>query len=147
MRPARSVTARSSAGSIPGPACYGRGGENPTNTDANLVLGRLGGDLVGGNLDLDPARATAAIEQQIARPLGMDVKTAAKAILNVANANMADAIRLVSIMRGYDPRDFALVAFGGAGPLHGLRWPQSLPSRRSSSPPTPGDLCHGLFAG
>ena len=127
-----------SAGSIPGPACYGRGGENPTNTDANLVLGRLGGDLVGGNLDLDPARATAAIEQQIARPLGMDVKTAAKAILNVANANMADAIRLVSIMRGYDPRDFALVAFGGAGPLHGVALATELAIPTVIIPPHPG---------
>ena len=137
-----------SAGSIPGPACYGRGGENPTNTDANLVLGRLGGDLVGGNLDLDPARATAAIEQKIARPLGMDVKTAAKAILNVANANTADAIRLVSIMRGYDPRDFALVAFGGAGPLHGvaLATELAIPTVIVPTPPR-GDLCYGLFAG
>ena len=127
-----------SAGSIPGPACYGRGGENPTNTDANLVLGRLGGDLVGGNLDLDPARATAAIEQKIARPLGMDVKTAAKAILNVANANTADAIRLVSIMRGYDPRDFALVAFGGAGPLHGVALATELAIPTVIVPPHPG---------
>ena len=127
-----------SAGSIPGPACYGRGGENPTNTDANLVLGRLGGDLVGGNLDLDLARATAAIEQKIARPLGMDVKTAAKAILNVANANTADAIRLVSIMRGYDPRDFALVAFGGAGPLHGVALATELAIPTVIVPPHPG---------
>ena len=127
-----------SAGSIPGPACYGRGGENPTNTDANLVLGRLGGDLVGGNLDLDLARATAAIEQKIARPLGMDVETAAKAILNVANANMADAIRLVSIMRGYDPRDFALVAFGGAGPLHGTALATELSIPTVIVPPHPG---------
>lgn len=127
-----------SAGSIPGPACYGRGGENPTNTDANLVLGRLGEDLVGGNLDLDLARATTAIEQKIARPLGMEVKTAAKAILNVANANTADAIRLVSIMRGYDPRDFALVAFGGAGPLHGVALATELSIPTVIVPPHPG---------
>jgi len=127
-----------SAGSNPGPACYGRGGENPTNTDANLVLGRLGGDLVGGDLDLDPARARASIESAIARPLGMDVESAAQAIINVANANMADAIRLVSIMRGYDPRDFALVAFGGAGGLHGAALAKDLAIPAVIVPPHPG---------
>ena len=95
-----------SAGSNPGPACYGLGGDEPTNTDANLVLGRLGNDLVGGGLALDVSLAVRAIESKIAEPLGMDVQTAAEAIINVANANMADAIRLVSISKGYDPRDF-----------------------------------------
>ena len=127
-----------SAGSIPGPACYGRGGELPTNTDANLVLGRLGGDLVGGDLDLDVARARTAIETHIARPLGMDVETAALAIIDVANANMADAVRLVSIMRGYDPRDFALVAFGGAGALHGAAIAGDLAIPTVIVPPHPG---------
>ncbi|MGR8950096.1 MAG: hydantoinase/oxoprolinase family protein [Gammaproteobacteria bacterium] len=127
-----------SAGSIPGPACYGRGGENPTNTDANLVLGRLGGDLVGGDLGLDVALARSAIEKKIAQPLGMDVESAAKAIISVANANMADAIRLVSIMRGYDPRDFALVAFGGAGALHGAALAKDLAIPAVIVPPHPG---------
>ena len=127
-----------SAGSIPGPACYGRGGELPTNTDANLVLGRLGGDLAGGDLDLDVDKARTAIEQKIAVPLGMDVISAAQAIIKVANANMADAIRLVSIMRGYDPRDFALVAFGGAGALHGAALARDLSIPKVIVPPHPG---------
>jgi N-methylhydantoinase A len=127
-----------SAGSEPGPACYGRGGEQPTNTDANLVLGRLGAGLAGGDLGLDVARARAAIDTRVARPLGMDVDGAAKAILRVANANMADAVRLVSIMRGYDPRDFALVAFGGAGALHGAAVAKDLAIPKVIVPPHPG---------
>ncbi len=127
-----------SAGSEPGPACYGRGGEKPTNTDANLVLGRLGAGLAGGDIGLDAVRASAAIETYVARPLGMDVKTAAQAILRVANANMADAVRLVSIMRGYDPRDFALVAFGGAGALHGAAVAKDLAIPKVIVPPHPG---------
>ncbi|MEQ8234631.1 MAG: hydantoinase/oxoprolinase family protein, partial [Gammaproteobacteria bacterium] len=145
-----------SAGSIPGPACYGRGGELPTNTDANLVLGRLGGNLVGGGLELDAARARTAIETHIARPLGMDVESAAKAIIKVANANMADAVRLVSIMRGLDPRDFALVAFGGAGALHAAAMARDLAVPTVIVPPHPGvtsalgcllvDIRHDLLA-
>ena len=127
-----------SAGSDPGPACYGRGGEKPTNTDANLVLGRLGAGLAGGDLGLDVTSARAAIETRVARPLGMDVEAAAKAILRVANANMADAVRLVSIMRGYDPRDFALVAFGGAGALHGAAVAKDLAIPKVIVPPHPG---------
>ena len=127
-----------SAGASPGPACYGRGGELPTNTDANLVLGRLDGALAGGDVALDLGRATSAIDTHIARPLGMDVETAAKAIISVANANMAGAIRLVSIMRGYDPRDFALVAFGGAGALHGAALARDLSIPTVIVPPHPG---------
>ena len=127
-----------SAGSIPGPACYGRGGEKPTNTDANLVLGRLGGGLVGGDLDLNPELAHKAIEEHIAKPLGLTVVEAAESIIAVANANMADAIRLVSIMRGYDPRDFALVAFGGAGALHGAALAKELAIPSVIVPPHPG---------
>ncbi|MSR13407.1 MAG: hydantoinase/oxoprolinase family protein [Gammaproteobacteria bacterium] len=127
-----------SAGASPGPACYGRGGENPTNTDANLVLGRLDGSLVGGDLKLDVKRAITAIESKIARPLGMDLISAARAIIKVANGNMSDAIRLVSIMRGYDPRDFALVAFGGAGALHGAALARDLSIPSVIVPPHPG---------
>ncbi len=127
-----------SAGSNPGPACYGLGGDEPTNTDANLVLGRLGNDLVGGGLALDVSLAVRAIDSKIAQPLGMDVQTAAEAIINVANANMADAIRLVSISKGYDPRDFALVAFGGAGALHGVALAQELSVPTVIVPPHPG---------
>jgi N-methylhydantoinase A len=127
-----------SAGARPGPACYGQGGEQPTNTDANLVLGRLGGGLAGGDLRLDVARARGAIQRAIARPLGLDAIEAARAIIEVANANMADAIRLVSIMRGYDPRDFALVAFGGAGALHGVALARDLAIPIVLVPPNPG---------
>lgn len=107
-----------SAGADPGPACYLKGGTNPTNTDANLLLGRLGKGLIGGRLQLDTDAAYKAVKEKIADPLGMDPITAALAIIKVANANMCDALRLVSIRRGYDPREVALVAFGGAGPLH-----------------------------
>jgi N-methylhydantoinase A len=127
-----------SAGSVPGPACYGRGGERPTNTDANLVLGRLGGGLVGGGLTLDVALARTAIEEYVAGPMGMDLVTAAKAIIEVANANMADALRRVSIMRGHDPRDFALIAFGGAGALHGAALARELAIPTVIVPPHPG---------
>ncbi len=127
-----------SAGASPGPACYGYDGIEPTNTDANLVLGRLSGDLVGGDLNLDIGKAEEAIINKIAQPLSMDLISAAKAIISVANANMADAIRLVSIMKGYDPRDFALVAFGGAGPLHGAALAKDLSIPTVIVPPHPG---------
>ena len=127
-----------SAGARPGPACYGQGGELPTNTDANMVLGRLGTGLAGGDLSLDQQCAEQAIAEHVAAPLGLAMVEAAKAIINVANANMADAIRLVSIMRGYDPRDFALVAFGGAGALHGAALARELAIPTVIVPPNPG---------
>ncbi|MCR3721927.1 MULTISPECIES: hydantoinase/oxoprolinase family protein [Prauserella salsuginis group] len=108
-----------SAGADPGPACYQLGGKEPTNTDASLVLDRLGTELVGGAMSLDRTAAENAIAGQIAEPLGLELDEAASDVLQVANANMADAVRLISIRRGYDPRDFALVVFGGAGGLHG----------------------------
>ena len=109
-----------SAGSDPGPACYGKGNERPTVTDANLVLGRInaarpiGSGL--GALDLDAAHA--AIEAHVAKPLGLEITQAAEAIVKVAISNMAGAIRLVSIERGYDPKNFAAMPFGGGGALH-----------------------------
>ncbi len=127
-----------SAGARPGPACYGQGGEQPTNTDANMILGRLGAGLAGGDLGLDASLAERAIATHVASPLGLDTIAAAKAIIDVANANMADAIRLVSIMRGYDPRDFALVAFGGAGSLHGVALARDLSIPTVIVPPYPG---------
>ncbi len=127
-----------SAGSQPGPACYRRGGELPTNTDANLLLGRLGTELVGGDLVLDREAAERTIREQIAQPLGLDPYEAARAILRVSNANMADAVRLVSIMRGHDPRDFALLAFGGAGALHGADLARELAIPTVIVPPYPG---------
>ena len=92
-----------SAGADPGPACYGRGNTTPTNTDANLALGRLGTQLAGGQIVLDKAASETAVRTGVAEPLGMDPVAAAKAIVSVANANMADAVRLISISRGYDP--------------------------------------------
>lgn len=109
-----------SAGADPGPAAYRRGGTLPTTTDANLVLGRLGTELVGGGMTMDVEAARAAIATHVAGPLGLGVEEAAAAILRIATANMTEAIRLVSIQRGLDPRDFGLVAFGGGGPLHGV---------------------------
>lgn len=109
-----------SAGSNPGPVCYGLGNKRPTVTDAHVVLGRINAERpIGGQLTrLDVAAAEAAIEEQIARPLGMSVMAAAEAILTVANAKMAGALRLVSIEKGHDPQKFALVPFGGGGSLH-----------------------------
>jgi N-methylhydantoinase A len=127
-----------SAGADPGPACYARGGTQPTNTDANVVLGRLGETLAGGAVALDGEAALQAIEEHSARPLGLTPQEAASAIIRVANANMADAVRLISIRRGYDPRDFALVVFGGAGPLHGAALAKELAIPTVLVPPHPG---------
>jgi len=107
-----------SAGAEPGPACYGLGGNEPTNTDANLVLGRLSTELLGGQMRLNQEAAVTAVCDQIGDPFNLEVAEAANSILKVANANMCDALRLISVRRGYDPRDFALVSFGGAGGLH-----------------------------
>jgi N-methylhydantoinase A len=106
-----------SAGADPGPACYQSGGEAPTNTDANLILGRLNTELLDGRMQLSRAEAETAVKK-IAAVFDMTLVDAAYAILKVANANMCNALRLISVTKGYDPRDFALVAFGGAGPLH-----------------------------
>jgi N-methylhydantoinase A len=126
-----------SAGADPGPACYKRGGTDPTNTDANVVLGRLGGELVGGALTLDADAAANAVAG-IGDRLDLDVTDTARAIVRVANANMADAVRLISIRRGYDPRDFALVVFGGAGALHGAALAKELGIPSVIVPPNPG---------
>ncbi len=109
-----------SAGSDPGPVCYGLGNERPTVTDANLVLGRIDPDRpIGGKLErLDINAARRAIDEHIARPLGLDIAEAAEAILRLANAKMAGAIRLVSIEKGHDPQSFAAMPFGGGGALH-----------------------------
>lgn len=111
-----------SAGSLPGPACYGKGGDRPTTTDANLVLGMINPDyFLGGEMALDRAAAEAAIARHIAEPLGVGVDEAAEAIVEVVNNNMANASHLLTTRRGLDPRDFALVAVGGAGALHAGR--------------------------
>ncbi len=108
-----------SAGALPGPACYGRGGTEPTVTDANLVLGRIDPEyFLGGTWRLDRSAAEAAIRTRIAEPLGMSLEQAALGIVDILDARMADLVRRVTIGRGLDPRDFALLAIGGAGPLH-----------------------------
>jgi N-methylhydantoinase A len=111
-----------SAGADPGPACYGKGNTEPTITDANLVLGRLNPHyFLGGEIKLDLEMAWRAIEEKCARPLGLNVVEAAHGIVEIANAAMVNALRLVSVQRGYDPRDFVMVSFGGAGPVHANR--------------------------
>ena len=128
-----------SAGADPGPVCYGRGGTQPTVTDANLVLGRLSADyFLGGEIGLDRAAAERAIEQYCAEPLAMDLVAAANGIVEIANAAMVNALRLVSVQRGYDPRDFALVAFGGAGPAHANRLAAMTEIPVAIIPPSPG---------
>ena len=128
-----------SAGADPGPVCYGRGGTQPTVTDANLVLGRLSPDFfLGGEMQLDVPAARSAIEEQCARSLGLGVVETAHAIVEIANAAMVNALRLVSVERGYDPRDFVLVAFGGAGPLHANRLAAETEVARTVIPASPG---------
>ena len=120
-----------SAGADPGPACYGLGGQLPTVTDANLVLGYLDARyFLGGTRSLDEATARAAIEAQVAKPLGVEVVGAAWGIYQLVTLDMEGAIRVVSIGRGKDPRDLACVTFGGAGPIHGSRLARSLGIRR-----------------
>jgi N-methylhydantoinase A len=128
-----------SAGAMPGPACYGRGGEAPTVTDANLLLGRLDpGFFLGGELPLDAAASERAVTERCGKPLGLDPVKVAAGIVDIANAHMIAAVRLVSVQRGYDPRDFVLVAFGGAGPLHANALASDLGIRAVLVPPSPG---------
>jgi N-methylhydantoinase A len=129
-----------SAGAVPGPACYNKGGVDPTVTDANVVCGYLPPRLLGGEMPLDIASARAAV-QHIADALNLSVEAAAEGILKIVNENMFGALRLVSVQRGFDPRDFALVAFGGAGPLHGNALAELLGSYPVIVPPAPGLLC------
>ena len=127
-----------SAGSAPGPACYGAGGMEATNTDANMVLGALKPEgLAGGAMRLRPELAQDAV-QRIADRLGMDVTKAANGIITVSNANMVQAMRQVTTERGYDPREFALVAFGGAGPLHCAELALQMSIPKVIVPPNPG---------
>lgn len=135
-----------SAGADPGPACYGRGGEEATVTDAHVVLGHLPAALLGGRMTLDRKRAEMAVGRVAAR-LGITTEVAARGILAIADNNMVGAIRVVSVERGHDPRDFALVPFGGAGPLHGCALATLLGMRTVLVPPSPGVLCaQGLLA-
>jgi N-methylhydantoinase A len=147
MAPSRLEVGPRSAGAEPGPVCYGRGGEEPTVTDANLLLGRIPSSLLGGEIALDRDAARQSIQQRIARPLGLDLNEATAGIVEIINNNMARAIRTVSIGRGHDPRQFVLVAFGGAGPLHACRLAELLDIPAIVIPPTPGVLStYGLLS-
>jgi N-methylhydantoinase A len=128
-----------SAGAVPGPACYARGGSEPTVTDCNLMLGYLDqGSLLGGDLKIDPAAAEAAVRSRLAEPLGVDVQTAAAAVIDVVNHAMAEVLKIVSVQRGHDPRDFVLAPFGGAGPLHAAALAAELGIAEVICPPIPG---------
>jgi len=130
-----------SAGADPGPASYGRGGAEPTVTDANVVLGHLPPRLLGGEMELDADAARASV-QTIADAMGLgSAEEAAEGILAIVNENMAGALRLVSVQRGHDPREFALVAYGGAGPLHANAVAEIMGSFPVLVPPAPGLLC------
>jgi len=130
-----------SAGAYPGPACYGRGGVRPTVTDANVVLGRLSAaHLLDGDMALRPELAARAIES-LAAQLGVSAVDAARGVLAVVQTNMLGAIRVVSVRKGYDPRAYTMVAFGGAGPLHAAALARDLGIREVLVPPTPGILC------
>ena len=137
-----------SAASDPGPACYARGGLEPTVTDASVVLGYLDPRyFAGGAIELDPERARAAIRGRIAEPLGLGIDDAAAGIHQVVNAQMAEGIRLVSVRQGFDPREFTLLAMGGAGPLHACALAADLAIRQVMVPRHPGVLsAEGLLA-
>ena len=126
-----------SAGSVPGPACYGRGGTLPTLTDANLVLGRLGGDSYASGIELSAEDARRSLAG-LARSLGMAIEAVAEGIVRIAVANMAESIRLQTIDRGHDPRGFTLIAFGGAGPLHATLLAEACSLPEVVIPVTPG---------
>jgi len=131
-----------SAGAEPGPACYGRGGELPTVTDANLVLGRLGAErFLGGEMKLDSRAAERAIREKIAKPLGLDVTRAAEGILRIASTAMSYAVKAVSTERGLDAAAFALIAYGGAGPLHASSIAREIGMERIVVPRAPGHFC------
>jgi len=128
-----------SAGADPGPACYGKGGENPTVTDANLILGRLNPvGISGGKIKVFSELAEKSIRKKIAEPLGISIVQAAYGIIEIVNTHMIRALRLVSVERGYDPRDFVILAFGGAGPMHAAFLAEGLGVKNIVIPPNPG---------
>ena len=129
-----------SAGAVPGPVAYGKGGEAPTVTDANVVLGYLPENLLGGSFKLDREGARRAV-QTIADGLGIDLMAAARGIIDIVNENMFGALRMISVQQGYDPRHFALMGFGGAGPLHVNAVARLMGSWPAISPVSPGVLC------
>lgn len=131
-----------SAGAAPGPACYGQGGTEPTVTDANLVIGRLASSVrLGGVVELNESMAIAAVERIATQFDGLDVAGAAEGIIRIAVARMVSAIKEISIARGFDPRDFALMAFGGAGPMHAVLIAEELEIGHVIVPLRPGNFC------
>lgn len=131
-----------SAGANPGPAAYGLGGENPVVTDANLVLGRINPEYVlGGRMKINADLSRKAIREKLASKMGVPVEQAASGIISVVNSNMARAIRVITVERGYNPSDFALAAYGGAGPLHAVNLAQEMGIKTVIIPPNPGTLC------
>jgi N-methylhydantoinase A len=128
-----------SAGANPGPVCYGRGGTEPTVTDCDLLLGYLDTrSLLDGDMAVDLTAAETAVRTRLAKPLGVDVRTAAAAVIDVVNHAMAEVLKIVSVQRGHDPRDFVLAAFGGAGPLHAAALASELGIAEVLCPPIPG---------
>jgi len=128
-----------SAGADPGPACYDKGGTRPTVTDCDLVLGYLDAhSLLDGDMAIDVEAARRAVHEHLAAPLGLDIEEAAAGVVDVVNAQMAEALRIVSVERGHDAREFSLVAFGGAGPVHAAALAEQLEIPRVIVPPAPG---------
>lgn len=130
-----------SAGAVPGPACYDRGGQEPTVSDANIILGRLGTKLLGGRMEIKPELAEKAIMDKVGTPLGKDLYQSALGIIDVMNNNMIQEIEKESIRRGFDPREFALFACGGAGSLHACSVARELGMKNVIVPLNPGALC------
>ena len=130
-----------SAGAEPGPACYRRGGTEPTVTDCNLLLGYLdNGSLLAGDLPIDFEAAEMVIREKLAKPLGIDARSAAAAVIDIVNHAMAEALKIVSVQRGHDPRDFAIAAFGGAGPLHAAAIAREIAIPKVVIPRLPGNF-------
>ena len=127
-----------SAGSDPGPACYGRGGTEPTVTDANLILGRLGESLAGGEVRVRGDLAVKAFRERVCGPAGLSLEEAAYGVIKLANTEMGRAIRIATVEKGYDPREFTLIAFGGAGPMHACELAEELGITRVVIPQMPG---------
>ncbi len=134
------VVGPESAGAQPGPVCYGRGGTEPTTTDAHVALGHLPPYLLGGRFELDVEASRRAIETRIAQPLGLSIEAAARGMLDVLDNNMVGAMRVVSVERGIDPGELVLVPFGGAGPLHGASLARLMGCKTTLVPPAPGVL-------
>jgi N-methylhydantoinase A len=130
-----------SAGAVPGPICYSKGGDRVTITDANVLLNRIPADhFLGGRMRLDVKRARAIVQKQLAEPLGVSIEDACAGIIEVANANMLKMLRIVSVEQGYDPQDFCLIPSGGSGPVHAVELAEELGIREVIVPPAPGLL-------